>query len=127
MPAEPHARGRILVVEDEFLVAMVLEHDLRAVGYAIVGPFNSLTSAMEAMCVETYDLAILDINLNGEMVYPLAEELDTRGIPLIFLSGYGPAHFPERLRSLPRVSKPYDLRELVNRIAVCLGTSKRQR
>src|SRR4051812_34780574 len=63
------ARRRVLVAEDEFLVAVVLEEDLRAAGCEVVGPFANLAAAGEAARRETFDLAILDINLAGEMVY----------------------------------------------------------
>lgn len=107
---------RVLVVEDEFLVAIVLEEDLRTFGIDIVGPYSSLEPATEAARKEIYDLAILDINLNGTMVYPLAEELIERGTPLLFLSGYESVHLPERLRTVPRLSKPYYTKALVDLI-----------
>jgi DNA-binding response OmpR family regulator len=116
---EPPAGRHILIAEDEFLVAVVLEEDLRAAGYVIVGPFANLAKAIEACRSERFDLAILDINLNGEMVYPLADELLSRGIPFLFLSGYGKAHMPERFRALPQLGKPYDPGELLRRIASC--------
>jgi DNA-binding response OmpR family regulator len=118
---EPPSRRHILVAEDEFLVATVLEEDLRAAGYGIVGPFASLAKAVEAARSERFDLAILDVNLNGEMVYPLADELLSRGVPFLFLSGYGKAHLPERFRALPQLAKPYDPRDLLRRVAGCLG------
>jgi CheY-like chemotaxis protein len=99
---------KILIVEDEFLLAWSLEEDLRSAGHSIVGPFAELARALEAARRERFDLAILDINLNGTMVYPLADELLARGVPFLFLSGYGAKHMPERLRASPRLSKPYD-------------------
>lgn len=99
---------RILIVEDEFFPAVLLEEDLRAAGWTTVGPCATLAQAMSAAETENFDLAILDINLKGEMVYPLADELVTRGIPFIFLSGYTSRDLPERFRGLPKLSKPYN-------------------
>lgn len=110
-PCRPDAaarRPRILVVEDEFLVAALLEADLAAAGCTVVGPFTNLGSAMQAVHDEAFDLAVLDVNLNGEMVYPLADVLSARAIPFVFLSGYGAQSVPEKYRPAPRIAKPYD-------------------
>jgi DNA-binding response OmpR family regulator len=104
---------RILVAEDEFLVAMLLEEDLRDAGFSIIGPFTSLDAAREGMENSTFDVAVLDVNMNGEMSFPLAHELKARGVPFIFLSGYGASVLPEELRSAPRFTKPYETRLLI--------------
>jgi DNA-binding response OmpR family regulator len=111
---------RILIVEDEFFPAVLLEEDLRAAGWTTVGPYATLAQAMSAAETEKFDLAVLDINLKGEMVYPLADELAARGIPFIFLSGYAGRDLPERFRGLPKLSKPYNatlLRKEIERVA----------
>ena len=102
------ALPRVFIAEDEFLLAYVLEEDLRANGYAVVGPFTRLQDACEAAARESFDLAVLDINMNGEMAYPIADTLIARGIPFIFLSGYGRLTLPERLKGVPCVPKPCD-------------------
>jgi DNA-binding response OmpR family regulator len=107
-PPDDAKSPRVLAVEDEFLLACSLEDDLRSFGYAVVGPFANLARASEAAARERFDLAVLDVNLNGEMVFPLVEALMERGIPLLLLSGYGNAGLPERFRALPRLAKPYD-------------------
>jgi CheY-like chemotaxis protein len=112
---------RVLVVEDEYLVALLLEEDLRSAGCIIVGPHTSLAAATAAGVSEPLDLAVLDVNLNGEMVYPLADHLAGRGIPLVFLTGYGAGHFPERFRTAPRVSKPHDRAALIRELERALG------
>jgi DNA-binding response OmpR family regulator len=104
---------RILVAEDEFLVAISLEEDLRAAGHTIVGPFTNLKDAMASALRDQFDLAVLDINLGGQMVFPLAQALLDRKIPFVFLSGYGTAGLPERFRSWPRIAKPYDPARLI--------------
>ncbi len=99
---------RILVVEDEFLVACMLEDDLRDRGYDIVGPYNGLASALDAVRTKEFDAAVLDVNLGGTPVFPLADDLVRRAIPFVFLSGYGVMAMPERLRSIPLLAKPCD-------------------
>jgi DNA-binding response OmpR family regulator len=99
---------RVLIAEDEFLVGLQLEEDLRSAGCSVLGPFTTLETATQAARREGFDLAILDINLNGDMVYPLADELSARGVPFIFLSGYVAGDLPERFRRSPQLSKPHD-------------------
>ena len=121
---------RILIVEDEFFPGVLLEEDLRAAGWTTLGPYPTLSQAMSAAAAEQFDLAVLDINLKGEMVYPLADELTARGIPFMFLSGYTGRDLPERFRELPKLSKPYNaalLREEIERIAASrLGVTRHQ-
>ena len=107
---------RVLVAEDEFLLSIQLEDDLRTAGCSIVGPFSTLEKATLAARRERFDLAVLDINLNGDRVYPLADELWARGVPFIFLSGYLPADLPERFRKSPQIAKPHDPAALIKAI-----------
>lgn len=99
---------RVLVVEDEHLVALSLEDNLRSLGYRVVGPATSLSGALQAAAHEPLDAAILDMNLAGESVLPAAAILLDRGIPFLFCSGYsGAGRLPERFADVPRVAKPY--------------------
>ena len=107
---------RILVAEDEFLVGIQLEEDLRSAGCSIIGPFTTLEIATQASRRERFDLAILDVNLNGNMVYPLADELSARGVPFIFLSGYISANLPERFKQAPQIAKPHDPAALLKQV-----------
>ena len=107
---------RVFVVEDEFLLGLSLEEDLRAAGCVVIGPFRSLAAALQAARHEVFDLAILDINLGGELVFPLAEELIARGTPFMFLSGYGAGDMPDRFRAIPRLGKPYDQAVLLREV-----------
>ena len=104
----PHARRRVLVVEDEVLLALSLEDHLRDHGWFVVGPYHDLTTARSAAAAEAFDCAILDVNLNGEMVFPLAEDLLGRAVPFLFVTGYAAFNLPEHLRAVPRVAKPYE-------------------
>ena len=103
----PSLEGRrILVVEDEFLLALEVEAALTSFGCFVAGPFAKLGKALVAARATRIDGAVLDINLNGEMVYPLAEYLDFAGVPFVFLTGYVPSDLPERFRRFRRLPKP---------------------
>jgi DNA-binding response OmpR family regulator len=106
--AEPRAGRRVLVVEDEVLLALTLVDHVAAFGWTVVGPYHDLRSALGAARAEAFDCAILDVNLNGQMVFPLAEQLLDRAIPFLFVTGYAENTLPEHLRAVPRVGKPYD-------------------
>ena len=99
---------RILIVEDEFLLAVLIEETLQSFGCETIGPFTRLELGLQASRQESFDMAILDINLNGKMVYPLADELLARGIPYVFLTGYAAKDLPEAYRSQNRIQKPFD-------------------
>jgi two-component system, response regulator PdtaR len=98
----------IFVAEDEFLLAVQLEGDLRTAGNSVIGPFGTLDSALRASRDARPDVAILDVNLNGHMVYPLADEFLARAIPVILISGYDLVDLPQRFRKIPHLPKPYD-------------------
>ena len=103
-------------MEDEFLLALDLEDELRAAGASVVGPFSDLARATQAARDESFDVALLDVNLNGVMVYPLADELVPRGVGVIFLTGYAALSLPDRFRSSPIIAKPYDSPALIAEI-----------
>ena len=99
----------VLLVEDEFLLAAALQGDLEAAGWRICGPHYTLNAAAQAAGEGDYDLAIMDLNLRGQLAYPVAEALQARGIPVMLLTGYEFIDMPERFRSLPQLTKPYDI------------------
>lgn len=107
---------RIMIVEDEAMLALVLEQDLADAGYQTVGPFTDVEGACRAAFEEHFEKAIIDINLRGEMSYPVAQALSERKIPFLFLSGYGTESMPEQYRDFPRLSKPYDRGQLLQMI-----------
>lgn len=104
---------RVLVVEDEMMVAMGLELALFEVGYDVVGPFGRLDQAMDAARTGQVDMALLDVNIRGDAVFPVAEMLATRGIPYAFLTGYSGEGLPEGFASAVILSKPTRLDALV--------------
>ena len=112
---------RVLIAEDEFLLGAQLEDELHAAGCTTLGPYTSVTRAAQACREARFDVALLDVNLHGEMIYPVADELRARGSPFVLLTGYGTANLPEHLRSAPRVAKPYDPTALLREIRRALG------
>jgi CheY-like chemotaxis protein len=103
---------RVLVVEDEMLVAMTLEDTLIDLGLEVVGVAMHLKEALDLASRERLDVAVLDINLNGERSFPVAEMLQTRGIPFIFASGYGHGDRGAAFPGTPTLAKPYHSDEL---------------
>ena len=98
---------RILVVEDELMVAMGLEMVLKEAGYTVIGPVGRLEQAMKAAASEGIDFALLDVNVRGQEVYPVADILIDRGIPFAFLTGYGKETIPDDRSGTPLLSKPF--------------------
>jgi len=103
---------RILVVEDEAAISMLLEDMLMDFGCQVVGPAARLTTALEMVEAETFDLAILDVNLAGDPIYPVAEALARRDVPFIFSTGYGGGGIKDPFRNRPVVQKPFGQQEL---------------
>jgi len=98
---------RVLVVEDESLVAMLIEDTLASIGCIVAGVAGRLEEAARQISSLEFDLAILDVNLNGRQSYPLAEALSKKGIPFFFATGYGVVGLPEMFRSIPILEKPF--------------------
>lgn len=116
------AGRKILVVEDEFFVAEDLSELLRSAGAEVVGPASTLPAALHLVERSIFpDAAILDINLAGEPVYALAEELDRRGVPMMFLTGYAPDSIPDRYSAIHCCEKPHSNAEIVRNLCQILG------
>jgi DNA-binding response OmpR family regulator len=98
---------RVLIVEDEMLIAMMLQDMVSDAGLEVEGVANSLNAGMDLASRADFDLAILDVNLNGEEVYPVAEILKRRGIPFIFSTGYGAGGLKSGFDGTPQVVKPF--------------------
>ncbi len=109
---------RILVVEDEFLIAMELDMTLRSAGYQVLGPVTTVTAALELLRAERPDAAVLDVDLEGEWVTPVAEVLRAMTVPFILASGYGAADLNAEpvLRDVVNVGKPSRSKLLLKRL-----------
>jgi len=114
---------RVMVVEDEVLVAMMLEDMLADLDCRVVGPFHNLEKAREHLSAApgSVDLAILDVNIAGERSFGFAAMLAEAGVPLIFSTGYDAGGVEERWRSSARLRKPFTPAELEAALAAVAG------
>jgi two-component system, response regulator PdtaR len=122
-----HRTPRILVVEDEFLIAMELDITLSSAGYQVLGPAPNVSAALGLLRAERPDAAILDVNLAGEWITPVAEVLRAMFVPFILASGYGAAdlHAEPVLRDAVNVGKPSRSEVLLKELRDVLRSSER--
>ena len=99
----------ILIVEDEPLIAMMLEDFILSLGHEVRGPCESVADALQALDGEPFDLAILDVNLKGENVWPVASALSDRGIPFVLATGGHVEPPPIEFAKVPVIEKPYTI------------------
>ncbi|MBS0411472.1 MAG: response regulator [Proteobacteria bacterium] len=116
-------RGRrVLIVEDELMIAMLVEDMLADLGCAVVGPAHTLEAALKAAETEPdIDAALLDVNLAGQPVFPVADALRSRGAPLIFSTGYGEAGLRDVDAGAPVLQKPFRAGDLARALQNALG------
>ena len=110
----------MLVVEDEALVAMLIEDMLIELGYEVLGPAMRLEPALQMARDETFDLAVLDVNLANEQSFPVAQLLQERGIPFFFATGYGLRGLDERFKEVMTLQKPFEPHQLADAISSAL-------
>jgi CheY-like chemotaxis protein len=112
---------RVLVVEDETLIALMLEDMLEALGCAVTGLAPRVPLALAMAETGQFDIAILDVNVGGENVEPVADKLAERHIPFVFATGYGIAGVPVQHRARPVLAKPFRIDQLQDGMARALG------
>ncbi|MCF7750105.1 response regulator [Bacillus subtilis subsp. subtilis] len=110
-------KWRVLLVEDESLVAMMVEDCLIELGYDVAAVAASVEAALAAVQAGTIDCAVLDVNLGGTPSFPVAEALEARGIPYMFVTGYDGAAIPAHFRPRHGLQKPFRVRELQEALA----------
>jgi len=115
------AGRRILVVEDSPLIAAVLEDMLTDMGCAVVGPTGNMAFAVDLAKAEALDGAIIDLNIRGGKVYPVAEVLRDRGVPFLLASGYADWTLREDFKDRPRLTKPYTAQIVEQQLAKLLA------
>jgi len=118
MTEQPHAQPwsnsdlkglRVLIIEDESMVAMLMEDMLHDIGCTVVGMVARFDDALkQATTGPAFDVALLDVNLNGKQTFPIAEVLAARGARFIFATGYGEAILPQSLQGGPILQKPFE-------------------
>jgi CheY-like chemotaxis protein len=108
---------RLLVVEDEYLIRMLLEDMLDDLGYRVAAAVGTLDEARQAAASGEFEAAILDVNVDGEQIFPVAEILAGRGLPFLFVTGYGEGSLPESYRGRPALQKPFQAERLKETLA----------
>jgi CheY-like chemotaxis protein len=115
---------RILVVEDELMIRMLLEDMLGELGYTVAAEAARIEEALEAAKNADFDIAILDVNLNGQPISPVADALVARGMPFVFATGYGERGLPEPYRDRPTLKKPFQMEGLKQMLQTALDRAK---
>jgi CheY-like chemotaxis protein len=117
MSEENGAGGkRILVVEDELMIRMLLQDMITDLGHTLAGEAGRIDEALTLAEQGEFDIAILDVNLNGQPISPVVEVLLARGLPFVFATGYGQRGVPERYRKTPTLQKPFQSEALAQAI-----------
>jgi CheY-like chemotaxis protein len=109
-------RKRVLVIEDELMIRMLLQDMLTDLGHAIAAETGRIEEALSLAKRAEFDVAILDVNLNGQPVTPVVEVLVERGLPFVFATGYGQRGVPEPYRGTPTLQKPFQADALAEAI-----------
>jgi CheY-like chemotaxis protein len=115
--------SRLLLVEDELVVGLFMHELLEAIGYRATDPVGRLSDAMAMAAKERFGGAVLDMNLNGEIIYPLAELLTEQSVPFIFVTGYAPHSVDPRFTAVPILQKPVLQEDLADILQDILGTA----
>ena len=114
---------RVLVVEDDVMIRMLIEDMLTDLGFAVAAEASKVHEALAAVKSTDIDVAILDVNLRGETTGPVAEALAARGTPFVFATGYGEHTLPERFRDRPLLKKPFQIDGLKRMLETALANS----
>jgi CheY-like chemotaxis protein len=121
-PARSTLHGlRVLVVEDESIVSFLLEDMLSELGCRVIGLASNVRQALAMLAQERPDAAVLDVNLRGELAFPIADRLQSDAVPFLFATGYGAPGIPERWRQCPVVQKPFRLSELASALEAAVA------
>jgi DNA-binding response OmpR family regulator len=123
MTVNVESARRVLIVEDEMLIALMLQDMLENAGMIIEGVAGSLTAGLDLARTANAQLAILDVNLSGDEAYPIADVLRGRGIPFLFSTGYGAENLRPDYASVPQLVKPYQQDLLRTAIEAALARS----
>jgi CheY-like chemotaxis protein len=116
------AKPRVLVVEDEYLIRMLLEDMLADLGFSVGAAVGTIAEASDFAAKGDFNVAILDVNLDGEEVFPVADILIKRGLPFVFVTGYGENSLPEPYRKRPALQKPFQVEQLKSTLTGLLAT-----
>jgi CheY-like chemotaxis protein len=115
---------RVFVVEDEMIVAWLIEDMLAELGCTVVGPATRVDEALKMLEITAIDLAVVDVNLNGQRSYPVVDALADRGVPFAFSTGYHVDSLPVRYRGFPLLRKPFGRSKLSETLAALLSSKR---
>lgn len=121
MIATPRPRGSVFLVEDEVMIRMMVADMLEELGYRVAAEAGDLDEAIRLAQSAEFDVAILDVNVNGKVVSPVAELIQARNRPFIFATGYGSSGLPPEYRDRPTLQKPFQIEALATMIEAILG------
>jgi DNA-binding response OmpR family regulator len=123
MTATRPPRGSVFLVEDEVMIRMMVADMLQELGYTIAAEAGEIGEAMRLAQTTFFDLAILDVNVNGKVISPVAELLTANNRPFIFATGYGSSGLPEEYRDRPSLQKPFQIETLGKLIEATLRSA----
>ncbi len=109
-------RRSVLLVEDEVMIRMMVADMLEELGYVIAAEAGDIDDAVRLVQTTDFDIAILDVNVNGKVITPVAEAVQLRGLPFAFATGYGAQGLPEKFRDRPTIQKPFQIETLARTI-----------
>lgn len=112
---------RVLVVQDEGGIAMLIEDMIEELGCHVAGSVATLDKAMTFVTSRSFDCAVLDVNLGGQKVFPIAEALRNRNVPFVFSTGYGRIGLPDTFADRPVLNKPFTLDDFEQKLRCALG------
>jgi CheY-like chemotaxis protein len=115
---------RVLIVEDDVMIRMLIEDMLGDLGFAVAAEASKVHEALAAVDSTAFDVAILDVNLSGETTGPVAEALAARGTPFVFATGYGEHGLPDQFRDRPLLKKPFQIESLKRMLETALAGAK---
>jgi CheY-like chemotaxis protein len=115
--AKNGAGKRVLVVEDEPMIRLLLDDMLSDLGYTMAAEAGRLDEALSVASRGQFDVAILDVNLNGQPITPVVDVLLSRGVPFVFVSGYARRGIPDGLGQIPLLQKPFQVEGLARALA----------
>jgi len=114
------AHTSVLLVEDEVMIRMMVADMLQELGYVIAGEAGDVDEAVRLVQATDFDIAILDVNVNGKVISPVAEAVQLRGRPFVFATGYGAQGLPAKFRDRPTLQKPFQMETLARTIEATL-------
>jgi CheY-like chemotaxis protein len=120
MTAAKPPGGSVFLVEDEVMIRMMVADMLEELGYSVAAEAGEINEAVRLAGSTEFDIAILDVNVNGKVISPVANVIQTRGRPFIFATGYGAQGLPEEYRDRPTLQKPFQMETLAQVIASTL-------